>query len=502
MPKDTKKSHESFFCREELKKDLKRKSVKGGLIKITANGTSAVLSLVSTIVLVRLLMPEEFGLIAMVVSITDFGRYFMELGLGVATVQREKITDDEVSTLFWINVSIGIILMLIVASLSSTLTWFYGESRLSHICMLLSTSFLFRGLTVQHRSLLERQMRFGSLAIITIASYLLGICVAIVMALYGYGYWALVWRELVISATYAAGVWLLCRWIPGFPRINSDIKSSLRFGADLSGNSIVHYITTNLDLVLIGRFFGAASLGFYSKALQLAMMPLEQISSTIFTVGLSPLSSLQNDAERYRLFYKRMLSVLSFTYMPVMLFLAIQSEGVIRLLLGEGWISAAPFLRLLAIAGFIKPILRTCQLIMITCGMSRRYLYWGIMSGLCVIMAYTIGILWGAIGVAFGYAIASYATLVLMLWFGLRDTPVSVILILKTISLPVISSIGAGVILVALLPSIPGTSTLVSLVLSFLVFEASYLGIWLSVPTGRQDIARYWSYSTELFRRD
>jgi PST family polysaccharide transporter len=321
------------------------------------------------------------------------------------------------------------------------------------------------------------------------------------MALRGFGYWALVWRELVVSASYAAGVWLICRWIPGRPRLNSAVRSSLRFGANLSGNSIIQYITTNLDRVLIGRFFGATFLGFYSKAFQLVMMPIEQISSTIFTVGLSPLSSLQSDSDSYRRFYRKMLSVLSFLYMPFLLFLAIQSEDMIRLLFGEAWLNAAPFLRILSIGGIVTPILRTCQLVMISRGMSKRFLHWGIMSGIIVTIAYATGTLWGAIGVAYAYTIANYTVLILMLWFGLKYTPVSALLVVKTISLPVISGIGASIIMIVLLPSIPGTSILVKLVSSFLVFEASYLGIWLSMPNGRRNLADYWSHSAELLRK-
>lgn len=367
--------------------------------------------------------------------------------------------------------------------------------------MALSTIFLFRGLTVQHRSLLERQMQFGYLGIINVASTLLSICVAIALAVHGFGVWALVWRDLVSAASYAAGTWLLCRWIPGLPSMNSGIRSSLRFGAHLSGNGIIQSITQNLDRVLIGRFCGATSVGLYGKASQLAMMPIEQIRMTILGVALSPLSVLQSDAERYRRFYSRLLSFLSFLYMPFVVFLAIKSEDVIRLILGEAWLSAAPFLRIFSIAGLVRPILNTCQLVMISCGKSRRYLQWGMMSGVCIIMAYTIGIWWGAIGVAYAYAITNYAVLILMLCYGLKDTPVSALLVIKTILLPLISSLGAGIIWVVLAPIIFGTSLPVNTIFSALIIETIFLGIWLSIPNGQQKLAEYWSYSTELFRR-
>jgi PST family polysaccharide transporter len=231
------------------------------------------------------------------------------------------------------------------------------------------------------------------------------------------------------------------------------------------------------------------------------MTPVEQIRMTILGIGLSPLSALQSDAERYRRFYSRMLSILSFIYMPLVTFVAIQSEDVIRLLLGEAWLSAAPFLRILSIAAFVQPILGSCRLVMITCGKSGRYLHWGLMSGVGVIIAYAIGILWGATGVAYAYAIATYGSLILMFWYGIKDTPVSALLVIKTVFLPVMSSLGAGIILVLLLPSISSTSMLVNITISVLIIMTAYLGIWLSVPKGREQLAEYWSYSAELFQR-
>jgi O-antigen/teichoic acid export membrane protein len=500
MPDKKKDNRNAFFSREELKKDLKRRTLKSALSKVSANGLSAVLTLGSTIVLARLLMPEDFGLIAMVVSVTDLARYLMELGLGVATVQREEITHEEVSALFWINVGIGAILAVAVACLSPALAWFYSDSRLLNICLTLSIIFLFRGLTVQHRSLLERQMRFGYLGAINVVSNLLGICVAVTMALNGFGVWSLVWRELVNASSYAAGAWLFCRWIPGRPRLNSGVRSSVRFGAHLSGNSIVAYITQNLDRVLIGRFFGATSVGLYAKAFQLATMPIEQIRMLFWDVGFSPLSALQSDPERYRRFYGRLLSVVTFISIPVLVFIALRSEDVIRLLFGEAWLSAVPFLRVFAIAGFVKPILFTCQLAMISCGKSKRYLNWGMISGSCVVIAYAVGIAWGALGVAYAYAIANFFVLIFMLLYGLKDTPISVFLVLRTIAFPVTSSVGAGLVLVLLTSSMP-SSVSINVGISLLIVGSAYIGIWLSVPTGRQRLAEYWSYSAQLLVR-
>ena len=171
MDENSQYQEEQFFSRDKLKKNLKKKSVHGAINKILANGSSIVISMATAVVLARLLSPAEFGLFAMVLTFTEFARLILELGLGVFTVQREKITHEEISTLFWINLAVGIILMAALSGISPVIAWFYGEISLKSICIVLSIVFLIKGSCVQQRALLERQMRFGYLGIINIGSH-------------------------------------------------------------------------------------------------------------------------------------------------------------------------------------------------------------------------------------------------------------------------------------------------------------------------------------------
>jgi O-antigen/teichoic acid export membrane protein len=490
-----------YFNRQDLKKDLRGKSVRGGIIRAIANGTATILRIGSTIVLARLLTPSEFGIFAMVFVITDFARLFIELGLGTATVQREEITHEEVSTLFWINLGTGAALMIALICLSKGVAWFYGEPELLHICVVLSTVFLFSGLCVQHRALLERQMRFYYLGAINVLSTILSICVAISMALHEFGVWALVWREVIFAILYAVGLWLLCGWIPGRPTFSKNNRSILGFGAWVSGFDLIQYASRSLDKVLIGRFAGPISLGLYSKASQLSITMIEHIRMTFVGIGLSPLSAIQSEHERYCRYFSKILSILSFVYMPLIAFIAIRSEVVILLLLGESWGSAAPMLRLLAIGGFAIPILGTCQLGMISCGDSKRYFLWGMISSCCTITAFSVGIRWGAIGMAYACALERNVLLLLALQYCLKNTPINILLVIKAIMLPLASSISAGLVLIALLPRISNTNTIADVAYSILIFTSVYLGLWFFIPTGRRKLAEFWSYPAAFFGR-
>src|SRR5438477_2809261 len=192
--------NEKHLGTDHLLSDLKGRTISGAFITIVAQGAQFLLSLVSIMVLARLLTPKDFGLFAMVTTVMGYLRVFKDAGLSTATVQREGITHAQVSNLFWINVAISGGVSLILAAGSPIVAWFYREPRLVPITLILSITFVLSGLIVQHTALLNRQMRFKAIAIIQVGSMFVGIAVSIVMARLKFGYWSLVGGNLVTVA--------------------------------------------------------------------------------------------------------------------------------------------------------------------------------------------------------------------------------------------------------------------------------------------------------------
>jgi O-antigen/teichoic acid export membrane protein len=339
------------------------------------------------------------------------------------------------------------------------------------------------------------------MAIVRVIATFISVSIAIAVAIYGLGVWALVWREISFTALYAAGTWIFCRWLPSPFRLGVDVWSSLRIGANVSGFSLIRYLTQSVDQILIGRVYGATPLGLYGKALSLASMPIEQVRGVILPVGLTSLSALQGDADRYRRFYGRLLSILTFIYMPGVVFMAIHSESVVRLILGEQWVASAPYFRIFAIVGFVTPIIASCQLVMVTSGETDKLLKWGVVNGACLIAGFAVGVWWGAIGVAYAYLIVTYSLLVPLLFYAYRDTPINIRLLLSSIALPVMASGSIGVIMVVLLPVVSNKNIFLHITVFFMIAVVSYIGVWLSNSRGRQQLSEFYSYSTELFRK-
>lgn len=500
MIENSEKKYQYLLDTEHIKNDLKGKSLRSAFNSIAGESISFFLRIGSTAVLARMLMPEQFGLIGMVVALTGLFNVFKDLGLSDATIQRKDITQEEVSTLFWINVGVGTIFMMIVAGVSPLIAWFYGDDRLTGISLILSLCFFLSGLTVQPQALLYRQMRFGRLALIQVLSIIFSSFIGIYLAWEGFEYWALVWKEVGMIFFIAVGTWFMCRWRPNRPKCCIKIGSMLGFGRDITGFNIVNYFSNNMDNVLIGWFCGAGPLGLYTKAYQLMVVPMNQIRFPLTRVGMSALSTLQQDPDRYRQYYSKLISILSFVYMPLVVYLGFYSENFILLILGPHWNNAASIFQVLAITAFIKPVVSTCDVVLITCGETKRYFLWGVVNTMFLVPAFFIGIHWGPIGIAVAYAVASYTILGPSLWYRLRGTPVTISLFLKSISVPASSSVLMGLLLIPISQCLTPLNNLETIVVSFFAAVIAYVGIWWLFPGGKQKLMDYFRYAFISFK--
>jgi O-antigen/teichoic acid export membrane protein len=414
------------FATDHLSRDLRRRTARGGFVTLSGQGVRFVLSVGSTMVLARLLTPEDFGLVAMVTAVTGFLAVFKDLGLSQATVQRQEIHQDEVSTLFWVNVGTSVLLGIVVALLAPLLARLYEEDALTTITLALSIGFVLSGLGVQHAALLQRQMRFTALVAIDLASLALGVLAGIATALAGAGYWALVAMPLVTSATATAGYWLRSGWRPSKPGWAPGTGSLLSFGGYLTGFNTVNYVSRNLDNVLIGWRWGAASLGLYSRAYQLLLLPLHQINAPIGNVMVPSLSRLQGEPERYRRAYLDVLAKMLLVTSCLIGFLIATSDWVVDVFLGPQWHDAAQIFLWLGIAALVQPVANTTGWLFITQQKTRQMFVWGIIGAALSVASFLVGLPFGAVGVAAAYAISGLVIrFPLLMWYVGRIGPVS-----------------------------------------------------------------------------
>jgi len=426
----------NFFDTEYLKVDLKGRSVRGGAVTMAAQGLKFFLQMGSTVVLARLLTPQDFGLIAMVTAVTGFVVMFKDMGLSMATVQKAEVNHGQISTLFWINVVLSLGVMLVIAALAPAIAWFYNEPRLTWITLALAGAFIFGGLTVQHQALLRRQMRFSALAGVEIISMSVGIVAAIIAAWYGAGYWALVIMQLAGAIAGAIAVWVACGWRPGLPVRRSGVRKMLAFGGNLTGSNVVNYFARNADKLLIGKFWGTGPLGLYAKAYGLLMLPIRQINAPIAAVAIPALSRLQNEPERYQNYYLKAISIIALITMPGVMFMIVMSKELIAVVLGSQWEGAIPIFKVFAIGAIMQPISNTTGWLFVSQGRSRDMFRWSLIGSTITVVAIIVGLPWGSLGVATSYTIFGYLGMPLLFWFVGRRGPVQAMDIYRVVALP------------------------------------------------------------------
>ncbi|PKO02588.1 MAG: lipopolysaccharide biosynthesis protein [Chloroflexi bacterium HGW-Chloroflexi-5] len=411
-----------IFSTNHLIDNLKSRAIKGGAITLIGQGLKFVLQMTSTAILARLLTPADFGLIAMVSAITGFILIFKDLGLSMATIQQPKITQEQISTLFWVNVAFSFIVLLVMGLLSPVIAWFYDESKLIWVTIILSTGIMMGGFSVQHQALLRRQMRYINLALIDVIALLFGLITAIASAFLGLGYWSLVIQQLMTALITLIGVLVSAKWKPGLPSKQAGIKSMLNFGKNMTIYGILNYFARNLDNILIGRFLGAASLGFYSRAYSLILAPISQIISPLTAVANPTLSRLQDDPLRFRNYYLKAIKFIAYATIPLIAFMGVLSKEIIALLLGEQWGETAKLFQILAISAIWHPLGSTVGWIYVSLGKTDRMAKWGFISIPLIILSFIIGLRWGAQGVAIGYTIIILLLIYPQFAFALHGT--------------------------------------------------------------------------------
>ena len=376
-------------------------------------------------VLARLLPPQDFGLVAMVMTVMGFLRIFKDAGLSTATIQRDEITHAQVSNLFWINAVLSGAMTLIIATCAPVIAWFYREPRLVGITLVLSITFLLAGLTVQHLALLNRQMRFKNIALIQVGSLLAGIIVGITMAWFGHGYWSLVGMHLTAAVCGLLLTWVASRWRPRLPTRRSGTWPLLSFGANLSASSFLYTFARGSDALLIGRLYGAESVGLYSKAASLLNQPLDNLLSPIDKVFVPVLSRLQLQPERYRRTFLQLFEAIalsSFFFTGLCFALA---EPLTLVVLGPKWEKAIDIFAAFTFAALFYPLSAASSWLFASQGRGRDWLVANMWVSSLIVCSFLAGLPFGPVGVAIFYSLAGIVLLLpIMFYTAGRSGPV------------------------------------------------------------------------------
>lgn len=422
-------SYAEIFRTDHLKTDLKRRSMRGGALTLSAQAFKLVLQFGSTAWLARRIDPSQFGLIGMVTAVTGFVAMFKDAGLSMATLQRAEINHRQVSSLFWVNVGLSAALMIVVAGLARPLASFYHEPRLVGITLILAGTFILSGLTVQHLALLRRQMRFGSLVVIDLVTSVVRVGTGVIMASMGYGYWALVGMAVAEAATNCLLVWLVSPWRPGKFEHGCGIRPMVSFGGFLTLSALFNYICENLPLVLIGRMLGPVagppSVGLFDRAYRLTLMPTAHMSSPLSSVALPAMCRVQDELVRYRNICRQMIVFACCLTVPVAVAGVLTAPELINIYLGEKWSRAAVLFACLSPLAATESTSVMSMWILTTTGHSKSCFQYSVCNAVLSGISIAIGLKFSLEAAAVSFALTGVLVRTpLLFWFVVRKTVV------------------------------------------------------------------------------
>ncbi|MHC4249429.1 MAG: lipopolysaccharide biosynthesis protein [Planctomycetota bacterium] len=403
---------------------LGRRTVRGGVVVFASVVLQKIAAFGVMMVLARILTKVDYGLIGMVLAFTAFIQVFSDLGLTMATVQKRELTGPQLSTLFWFNLALSILLTGIAAAAAPGMAWFYGEPRLVRIALLASAGFFLAGLGMQHTALMMRRMQFGRIAACELAALAAGGATGIVMALRGWGAYALVGQALAQTLTRSLAAWTLAAWVPGLPVRGSGIREALRFGGYLTGFNLLNYFSRNTDRLLLGRFWGAAPVGIYTRAYTLMTYPITLVSAPMGRVMIPALSRLQHDDERYAQAHLRAMRVLAFLSFPLAAGMAVMAEDAVLVAFGPRWAEVVPIFRVLCIAGIFQGWMNSLGWLYVSAGKTRNMFLLATFAAPLRVIGFLPAIWFGALGAAVGYAAVTILLMPVGLWYAARSTGV------------------------------------------------------------------------------
>ncbi len=388
--------------------------------------TIHVFQIITLIVLARLLEPAEFGLITSSVVVIGFLNIFKDLGIAAAIIQRKEVSDEFLSSIYWVVLSVGILMNILLYFSAHGIAEFYNAEELTNILKVLSFTFPITSATIMHQTLLEKDLKFKQIAFYETFAVIVGSVSAIVLAFMGFGVWSLVIQSLANAATLSMILWLKSSFKPKFLFSFTEVKSIYNFSANLSGFNIVNYFVRNADYVLIQKYLGQEQLGYYNIAYRMMLYPLQNITAVFSRVMFPFYSKLQGDNPKIREMYIKLVNNIAMISFPLMLWITATSDVLIKALLGGKWLVTIPILIILAPIGMIQSVYTPAGTIFKAKGRTDIWFLWGLVTGVIFVTAFVIGLRWGIFGVALGYLIANLITIYpgLVIPLKLIDLPV------------------------------------------------------------------------------
>lgn len=336
--------------------NIKQQTIHGTLWALSQQFGAQLINFIVQLVLARVLLPAEFGLIAMLTVFIGIGNSLMDSGLTSSLIRTTDANQKDYSTIFFVNLLGSVCVYLILFFSAPLIASFYKQEILTTIIRVYTLSFVIQAFIGVQNARLVKEMKFKTQMAMQIPSVIIGGCAGIVLAYLKYGVWSLVWMNLIQSFLFAIQHWIRSGWYPDFIIDKERLKHHFQFGYKLTISGILNVIFNNAYNLVIGKYFSAIQLGFYNRADAIRSFPVYNISAALNKITYPVFAKMQADNNALKSVYKRITLQVIFWITPLMILLIITAEPLFRFLLTEKWLPSVPYFQLLCIVSILYPL--------------------------------------------------------------------------------------------------------------------------------------------------
>ncbi len=427
---------------------LKKKAIKGVMWTILESWGRRIFSYIVFFTLARLLVPEDFGLIALATSFISFASIFINGGFTTALVQHSKIDPEHLDTAFWTNLALGLMFALITLGISGLIAELYHQPELKLVICWLSLTFILNAFKQVQEAILTRQLRFKVLAIRSLSVSFVGGIAGVTSAFCGLGVWSLVLQQLVGEFLNAIVLWQASNWRPGFNFSIKHLKELFVFGVNIIGISFFNFVNTNSDNLLIGYFLGPKELGYYTLAYKVFQLFLQLVSSLSQQVVFPVLCKIQTQKERLKSAFYDIIQLTSLLSFPVFLGLVVLTPEIVSVMFGENWMPIIPVMRILGFVGILHSVYSIKVSLITAMGKPSWNLWLNCVNSITNVIVFFLVVHWGIVAVASAYVIRSYMFSPFRLWMIKKLIQINLSQYLQQYNVPIIAS---GVMVISIL---------------------------------------------------
>lgn len=335
---------------------LKSKTITGFFWSLTQQFSVQASSIIVTILLARILEPSDFGLIGMLAVFMALGNTLIDAGMTSSLIRTKDPDERDYSTVFFMNLAVGVLVYVTIVSFSGIISRFFGQPMLKEIIIIYCLTFLIYPFSAVQKARLTKNMDFRTEMKVSIPSMVIGGIIGLIMAFLGFGVWALVGMNLCQNILISSQFWIYSKWRPSFILDWNIFKKHFGYGSKLTLAGIINSVFSNIYHLIIGKYFPLELLGYYSRADSLKQIPVSNISSTLSKVTFPMFSEIQDDEQKLKVAYRRIMQQVLFWLTPVMALSAVLADPLFRIVLTEKWVPAVPYFQILCFIGLMFPI--------------------------------------------------------------------------------------------------------------------------------------------------